>query len=582
MTPDQCARLLSDLQLGDKGRTGTLLHLAHVAGKKEYTAAKNASKAKIISILSDYYCAANRFEEIWNGLSDAEHRIISLHIWSSGSEPNNLADEVAAEFGVAENSERLYYYSRNGLSKYKDRYAEKDSKIWLLFPKSSNNWFFHNELSNAVGEMEREYSQVPNSLEFSSREDRINDFSNVVRFCNSNKVTMTKSGTLSKPSALKLWKYCGYEEYAADMRARPEDVKAADGLLVTFPLTVLCTIGGLLAITEGECVPGGKALSLINQPHEQLVKKLFETYLTSKSFDEISMIRGVKSKRGHRPFEGRQRLADELKHCPIGQAVYISEFEKYLRIADKTFARKEERYIVSVVNSYQDYGVNWEQYEYPLIRIILLFFSALGIIDIAWGEDLGSHIDRGRRRPIAFRINPLGAYVLGLSDSYVASVVLKEKIKGGFTALADYTIVVHDSSNRLKHEIFFEKLFTKVSATNEASIYRLDFDTIVRAIESGASVADLRNYLSASDKPLPENVARALDDWGKQVGRIRLRQVTILECDDAALLEEVIRYKGIGEFVVEKITAAAIVDGNSTKKIKKVIEKNKRFCNNAI
>jgi hypothetical protein len=92
----------------------------------------------------------------------------------------------------------------------------------------------------------------------------------------------------------------------------------------------------------------------------------------------------------------------------------------------------------------------------------------------------------------------------------------------------------------------------------------------------------LHNYLIASDKPLPENIARALSDWGKQAGRIRLRQVTILECENAALLEEVIRYKGMGGLVKEKVLAAVVVDGNATKEIKKAIEKNKRFCSDVI
>jgi hypothetical protein len=313
-----------------------------------------------------------------------------------------------------------------------------------------------------------------------------------------------------------------------------------------------------------------------------LVKKLFEAYLKSKSFDEISIIRGIKSQRGHNPAEARQNLAAELKYCPVGQTVSTKEFERYLRIAKKTFARKDERYIIETGNNYYDYGVEWEQYEHPLIEIILSFFGALGIIDIVWGEDTDVYAGSGRRAPAAFRINRLGAYVLGLSGSYSAPDEPKAKIEGGFTVLPDYTIIIPDSLNRLKHEFYFEKLFTKVSATDEASIYKLDFETAVRAIDSGASVADLRKYLSASDKPVPENVVSALADWEKQARRIRLRQVTILECDDESLLEEVIRYKGMGELVKEKISAAVVIEDGATKKIKKAIEKNKRFCKDVI
>lgn len=583
MTIKQITDFLNELQLGDKGRSGSLRHLAFVIGENKYNAAKNATKEHVVVMLTEYYCASNRFEQLWNSLSAAEHKIISLHIWGAGSEPVECADEVAEEFGVTLKQDGVYYwYSGNGMDRFKKKYAEKNATLWLLFPKSSGNQLFNSELRDKVGEMKRVYAKVSDKLAFSTRESRATDFTNIIRFCNSNKLTVTKSGILNKSSALKLRDYCCYEEFATDIHAKPEDMRTTEGLLVTFPLTVLCTIGGLLSITEDQCIPGGKAMSLINLPYEQLIKRLFDAYLKSKSFNEISTMKGIKAKRGHNPSEARQNLVSELKHCQLGQSVYTKEFERHLRIATKTFARKDEKYVVETGNSYYDYGVEWEQYERPLIYIILSFFSALGIIDIAWGEDTEQHVNRVQRIPLAFRINPLGAYVLGLTDGYAASEGVKVNIQGGFTVLPDYTIIVPNGPNRLKHEIYYEKLFTKVSTTEEAAIYKLDFGTVVRAIDNGRSIADLRNYLSASDKSVPENIARALDDWEEQAGRIRVRHVTILECDNAALLEEVIRYKGMNELVKEKILAAVVVDDKATSKIKKVIEKNMRFCKDVI
>jgi hypothetical protein len=580
----EVADLLNKLPLGDKGKFGSLRHIAFHIGKNMYDAVKTAAKEQVVFLLSEYYCAPNRFERLWNSLSAAERKIISLHIWGAGSEPVEYAEEVAEEFSVAEKSERTHYYSYawNGLDRFQERYAGKDSALWLLFPTNQGDQIFQNELRDAVGEMRRVYSSVSNKLTFSTRENRTADFANIVRFCNSNKLAVTKSGILSKSSALKLRDFCGYEDYAADISAGPEDIRTTDGLLVTFPLTVFCVVGGLLISAEGACVPGSRSLSLISLPHEQLVKKLFDAYLKSKSFDEISIMRGIKSKRGHNPAEARQNLVEELKYCPVGQAVHTKEFERHLRIADKTFARKDAKYIIETGNNYYGNWVKWSQYEHPLITIILSFFGALGIIDIAWGEDTDVNADGGRRVPTAFRINQLGAYVLGISASYSAPDNPKAKIEDGFTVLPDYTIIVPNSSNRLKHELYFEKLFTKVSATDEASIYKLDFETVVRAMDNGASVADLRKYLSASDKPVSENVVSALDDWEKQAGRIRLRHVTILECEDESLLEEVIRYKGMDGLVKEKISAAVVIEDGATKKIKKAIEKNKRFCKDVI
>jgi hypothetical protein len=69
---------------------------------------------------------------LWADLSAAERKIISLHIWGAGSEPSDYADEVAEEFGVAEKSEKIhhyYAYTRNGLDRFKARYAGNNSAL---------------------------------------------------------------------------------------------------------------------------------------------------------------------------------------------------------------------------------------------------------------------------------------------------------------------------------------------------------------------------------------------------------------------------------------------------------------------
>ncbi len=132
---------------------------------------------------------------------------------------------------------------------------------------------------------------------------------------------------------------------------------------------------------------------MLNLPHEQLIKKLFDAYLKSKSFDEISIMKGIKSKRGHNPAMARQNLANELRNCPLGRTVYTYELERHLTIVARAFARKDARYVVDTGNDYYGYGTEWENYEHPLIFIILSFFGALGMIDIAWGEDQGSEVN---------------------------------------------------------------------------------------------------------------------------------------------------------------------------------------------
>ena len=583
MTKELVSSYLSDITLGRKSELGSLSHLSYVASKNGLTTTRGSVKADIIESLSTFYCTPNRLEHLWFSMNDAERKIGSIHFWADGSEPTDCAEEVAKEFNIPVKQDYShFYYRQNGLTKYKRIYAKDESPLWLLFPKEHFHFAFHTELYRIIGDMKRNYSMISDDLAIKTRENRTTDFANIIRFANTNKMVITKTGLLSKSSAMKLLKSCGYEEFTSELNKTPEDVRTVQELCVTYPLSVLCSTGGLLAISENNFIPSVKAVNFLKLSHEQLVKTLFDAYLKNKRFDEISMMTGIKSKRGHHPYEARLNLIDELKYCPIGQLVYTYEFERYLRIDNSLFARTDEKLVVETGNNYYSYPVLWEHYEKPLIYIILSFFGALGIIDIAWGTYTGLYDNAEARIPIAFKINALGAYVLGLSDTYTAPVESNTQNNGGFTVLPDYTIIIPESADRLKHELFFERFFTKESSTNETTIYKLDFSTIARAIDSGTNINKIRKYLSASDKPIPENIVRALNDWEKQSGRIKLRKVTILECDDPTLLEEVIRYSGMGKFVEEKVQAAVVVDGNATKEIKKVIEKNKRFCNDVI
>jgi ketosteroid isomerase-like protein len=73
---------------------------------------------------------------------------------------------------------------------------------------------------------------------------------------------------------------------------------------------------------------------------------------------------------------------------------------------------------------------------------------------------------------------------------------------------------------------------------------------------------------------LPENVERSLDDWQAKVSRVKIRTVTVLETDDALLLEEIKHIKGMDKIVCGDLRNALVIDSDQTKKAKSMIEKN--------
>ena len=106
-------------------------------------------------------------------------------------------------------------------------------------------------------------------------------------------------------------------------------------------------------------------------------------------------------------------------------------------------------------------------------------------------------------------------------------------------------------------------------------MYKLDFQSAVRALDIGITPKNIRTYLQkAVNTPLADNVIRSLDDWQAKVDRVKIRNVTILETDDPVLLEELKHIRGMGSIVYKDLPHAAEISSSEKKRAKTLIEKN--------
>jgi hypothetical protein len=572
------AEQLNTMTLDKSYSSAGLRHLAALAGLK---ALQYAKKQAIIDGLLRYYRDPDTFAALWNRLSQGEREMLSLQIWTHGAADYSDYKEIAAKHKMTAAKRSSFYYSGRGVQGY----AGEKSAFWLLCPGGDIADEARAEIIKIIGDkMPACYETYqPKADEIIiEREARVDDFADLVRLCNTTKMKVTKTGLLAKAAAISFRKHAAYAEVAADFTENPEDVRTIAELRVSLPLNILAVTSGMMITDNGSARPGSKAPELLNLPPEEFIMSLYSAYLGDKTFSEIDVIKGIKTaKRGLKLFESRKTIAEELKRCPVGEFVSAKDFERYLQLTNRNFARKSESYVFMTQGGYY---AEWDDYETPFLRLVLSAFGALGMLDLVWGKsgDRGYETDDVSAIK-GFKITELGAFIWDLASSYTPPQRAAAKPGGGFVVQPDYTVMIPDSADRLRHELFFARYLTTVSADAHMAIYKLDFACLARALDLGTSIADVRAYLVGnSDKPVPDNVLRALDDWEKQSGRIKLRQVTILECDEPFLLEEIIRYKGMGEFAQDKIAAAVVIDRKATKQVKKLIEKNKRFCRDII
>lgn len=182
----------------------------------------------------------------------------------------------------------------------------------------------------------------------------------------------------------------------------------------------------------------------------------------------------------------RARLREALRECPVGKWIAIDEFNKFIR---------EGGYFMSLC---------WGDKAVPLLdRYVSLFLSEFaataGIVDLTYDYFLCS-----------FRITPLGAWLLGMTDEYVPpSAVTSRKL----TALSSL-VLIFDAEPGPEQAIFLDRYCERETATS----WRLSKEKTVTAIERGFTTEMFREFVQTyDDQPLPETMETWLTRLEKEL-----------------------------------------------------------------
>ncbi|MCL2301077.1 MAG: helicase-associated domain-containing protein [Firmicutes bacterium] len=579
----------------------------------------NVAKARAAQELAAFYTDEQNILDIWNGgsdallpmpgLNEAEKKFIALSVQYGGREFKPSSKKLAAELGLAfEKDKRSAYswsYSRDPFDSsynYGQFYLaflhllvqyNPNTKAVLLFPGGKQMPSFVLEaLKPLIPPFEYEYSAYcPGKNDYLiCREDRLSDFAAVVRFAGSEALKVKQySFDLTKAKLARMAADIGFEEVCdgGGTFCAPKEAKRVNDFKIAGPLFALCANSGLVDIAkDGEAKPGARVLHLLAKPTHMLAKQLFEDYIRKNNIYETHYITYISVYDGERWVkwqECREPIITLLKTCPAGAWVDFSDFEKYAAVFHGDFFRKLLQcsvFVQGYPGVYGSYTPDWDECDAWVIRTILTFLGTIGVLDLAYSEKVPRFKEVDDDTCVAltgFRITPLGAWLLGMRGTYEAKqpqAALADE--GGLIAQPDHTVLITGMKARIEHEPSLSKYLTKVSSDERAVVYKLDFSSIVRAFNQGVTPKDVQTYLQkASAKPLPANVIRSLEDWQAKAGRVRIRTVTLLEADDALLLQELIHLKGVGACLEGELTHAAVIAPTADRaQIKAAAEKN--------
>jgi hypothetical protein len=375
----------------------------------------------------------------------------------------------------------------------------------------------------------------------------------------SDKTSLPSSATVDEIAALLR----GGDYYYAPGQPKKKKYEQEAGPIKAFAWPLLVQAAGLaeqsgkrLALTNA----GRKALS---NPAADTLRLCWQRWMKAKLLDElrrIDVIKGQTGKgaRGLTAAAGRRAvIADALKECPVNQWIKADEFFRYMRAVgfDLEVTRDpwelyiEEQEYGSL--GYEGFG-KWSilQGRYALC-LLFEYAATLGVIDVAyvppegarqdfrdlWGADDLEFFSRYDGL-LYFRLTPLGAYCLGLTDRYVPVQVTA---RATISVLPSLKVSVTGEALLPEEMLLLEAYAEKESE----SAWYLDRARTMATLENGHQIAELREFLQARDEqPLPETVEAFLQEAERNAGRLRDRGPAVLvECADAALAETLAQHE---------------------------------------
>lgn len=353
--------------------------------------------------------------------------------------------------------------------------------------------------------------------------------------------------------------------YAAGDQADEDWDPASDLQMRPFAWPLLLQAAGLAEATGTRLQLTAAGRKATTTPPHEVIRQVWRKWLKATLLDEfnrVSVIKGQQSKgRGLTALAGRrQEIVAVLKQCPVGQWVTVEELFRLLKVLTTDFQLTHDPWKLYLGEQrYGSFGNSgrhtWESLEGRYVMAFLFEYAAtLGLVDVAyispedarndycdrWGADDLSCLSRYDGL-MYLRINPLGAWCLGLAAEYEPETVAVERV---LKVLPNRDVVATRApgpGDVLLLERFAER-------TSEA-VWRLEAGKVLEAVEQGLTTGELREFLAARCQDgLPHTVEVFLDDLEARAGQLAdLGAARLIGCQDPVVARTLVSDRRLGK-----------------------------------
>lgn len=329
------------------------------------------------------------------------------------------------------------------------------------------------------------------------------------------------SATNRQPTAASLRKIAKHL-MAGDFFELPDKPKSKE-VIRPFGLDIFTKGAGFVTRT-GSITKAGR--EFLQRRESNLLLLGFEKWAEKSQFDELDRIPGIKGKKGRKTrltavAPRRAQVIEALSWCPVNVWIDIEEFYRAIKIWDFDFDVEKTNHSNLSTGYGSYYDTSWHSNSYWRIvkglyinAVLWEILATIGALDLLYipSEEMRL-ISDGEAFSLYdgllyFRINNLGAYLLGQANEYVPAQLAEEKL---FSVASDMTITLSKQNGLTPNEQLQLELIAE--AVNELE-YRLSTQRLLKTLEEGQDWQQFADFLAQGNNgALPAEVS----DWLKQL-----------------------------------------------------------------
>ncbi len=340
-----------------------------------------------------------------------------------------------------------------------------------------------------------------------------------------------------------------------------------DEPIAAFAWPLLIQAGGLAKLdgTRLQLTPKGRAA--LGKPPAETIRELWQRWLTHALIDEFSRIDQIKGQSIRNVLTAakprRQMVAKALAACPLDEWIEIDTLFAAMRRGNMspTIARTDRALWKLYLQDPQYGSLGYDGFhDWTLLEgrytlaVLFEYAGTLGLIDLDfvhsddarddfrdnWGGDDLDALSRYDGLQ-AIRLNALGAYALGLSDTYHPTAPATAG-PPPLKVLPNLDVVVTGelaAADRLVLSAYAEQTADRVWTVSAA--------TLLTAIDTGRDLAEFTAFLTQrAEHDLPGPLSTLVADVGRRATQLTdLGHPHVIECADPALAALIAHDRGL-------------------------------------